>query len=111
MVEVCVKLGGPQGERGVGSSEAEDVYKSQTWEEYQAMSKAEIATRRERAADKLYAAGAHYVVDTLADLPEVLCLIHIFEPTRLRRSEYAGFCLKKKKHRRVKGMKGRNNKG
>lgn len=35
-----------------------------TWEEYQAMSKAEIATRRERAAGKLYAAGAHYVVDT-----------------------------------------------
>lgn len=28
------------------------------------MSKEEIATRRERAADKLYAAGAHYVVDT-----------------------------------------------
>ncbi len=28
------------------------------------MSKAEIATRRERAAGKLYAAGAHYVVDT-----------------------------------------------
>ncbi len=28
------------------------------------MSKEEIATRRERAAGKLYAAGAHYVVDT-----------------------------------------------
>ncbi len=36
------------------------------------MSKEEIATRRERAADKLYAAGAHYVVDTLADLPDVM---------------------------------------
>ena len=36
------------------------------------VSKAEIATRRERAAGKLYAAGAHYVVDTLADLPEVI---------------------------------------
>ncbi|WP_411545052.1 phosphonoacetaldehyde hydrolase [Klebsiella pneumoniae] len=47
-----------------------------TWEEYQAMSKAEIATRRERAADKLYAAGAHYVVDTLADLPEVIADIN-----------------------------------
>lgn len=35
-----------------------------TWEAYQAMSKEEIATRRERAAGKLYAAGAHYVVDT-----------------------------------------------
>ncbi len=43
-----------------------------TWEEYQAMSKEEIATRRERAAGKLYAAGAHYVVDTAADLPEVI---------------------------------------
>ena len=47
-----------------------------TWEEYQAMSKAEIATRRERAAGKLYAAGAHYVVDTLADLPEVIADIN-----------------------------------
>ncbi len=47
-----------------------------TWEEYQAMSKEEIATRRERAADKLYAARAHYVVDTLADLPEVIADIN-----------------------------------
>ena len=47
-----------------------------TWEEYQAMSKEEIATRRERAAGKLYAAGAHYVVDTLADLPEVIADIN-----------------------------------
>ncbi len=47
-----------------------------TWEEYQAMSKAEIATRHERAAGKLYAAGAHYVVDTLADLPEVIADIN-----------------------------------
>ena len=47
-----------------------------TWKEYQAMSKAEIATRRERAAGKLYAAGAHYVVDTLADLPEVIADIN-----------------------------------
>lgn len=39
------------------------------------MSKAEIATRRERAAGKLYAAGAHYVVDT-ADLPEVIADIN-----------------------------------
>lgn len=40
------------------------------------MSKEEIATRRERAADKLYAAGAHYVVDTLADLPDVIADIN-----------------------------------
>ena len=31
--------------------------------------------RRERAADKLYAAGAHYVVDT-ADLPDVIADIN-----------------------------------
>lgn len=47
-----------------------------TWEEYQAMTTAEIATRRESAASKLYAAGAHYVVDTLADLPEVIADIN-----------------------------------
>ena len=47
-----------------------------TWEEYQAMSKAEIATRRERASGKLYADAAHYVVDTLADLPEVIADIN-----------------------------------
>lgn len=47
-----------------------------TWEEYQTMSAEEIATHRERAAAKLYAAGAHYVVDTLADLPGVIAEIN-----------------------------------
>jgi phosphonoacetaldehyde hydrolase len=47
-----------------------------TWEEYQAMPVAEISSRRELAAAKLYAAGAHYVVDTLADLPEVIADIN-----------------------------------
>ena len=47
-----------------------------TWEEYQAMTTEEIATRREIAASKLYAAGAHYVVDTLADLPGVIAEIN-----------------------------------
>lgn len=47
-----------------------------TWEEYQAMTEQEIAGRRERAAAKLYAAGAHYVVDTLADLPAVISAIN-----------------------------------
>lgn len=47
-----------------------------TWEEYQAMPVAEIATRREHAASKLYAAGAHYVVDSLADLPGVIAEIN-----------------------------------
>ena len=32
--------------------------------------------RREHAAGKLYAAGAHYVVDTLADLPGVIADIN-----------------------------------
>lgn len=43
-----------------------------TWEEYQEMPKHEIETLKQRAADKLYAAGAHYVIDTLADLPIVI---------------------------------------
>lgn len=47
-----------------------------TWEAYQAMSAEEIATRREQAANKLYAAGAHYVVDSLADLPAVITEIN-----------------------------------
>ena len=32
------------------------------------------------------------------DAAEILSLIHISEPTRLRRISYAVFCLKKKKH-------------
>jgi phosphonoacetaldehyde hydrolase len=43
-----------------------------TWEEYQQMDGAEIAHRREVAQQKLSAAGAHYVIDTLADLPTVI---------------------------------------
>jgi len=47
-----------------------------TWEEYQAMSAQEVAARREQAAGKLYAAGAHYVIDTLASLPDVIAQIN-----------------------------------
>ncbi|AVR02004.1 phosphonoacetaldehyde hydrolase [Pluralibacter gergoviae] len=54
-----------------------------TWEAFQAMSAEEIAGRRERAAGELYAAGAHYVVDTLADLPDVIADIN----TRLAKGE------------------------
>lgn len=54
-----------------------------TWEEYQQMTAEAIATRREQAAEKLYAAGAHYVVDTLADLPGVIADIN----ARLARGE------------------------
>ncbi len=43
-----------------------------TWEEYQRLDQAEIATRSEKAATKLRAAGAHYVIGTLAELPEVI---------------------------------------
>lgn len=43
-----------------------------TWDEYQGMSQEEIAPLRQQAADKLYAAGAHYVIDTLSDLPRVI---------------------------------------
>ncbi|WP_281549271.1 phosphonoacetaldehyde hydrolase [Kluyvera cryocrescens] len=55
-----------------------------TWEEFQAMTAEEIATRREHAAGKLYAAGAHYVVDSLADLPGVIAEIN----TRLAKGEH-----------------------
>ncbi|HHG8771000.1 TPA: phosphonoacetaldehyde hydrolase [Raoultella planticola] len=54
-----------------------------TWEAFQAMTAEEIATRREQAAEKLYAAGAHYVIDTLADLPGVIAEIN----ARLARGE------------------------
>lgn len=47
-----------------------------TWDEYQQMSASEIDTRRQIAAEKLYSAGAHYVVDTLADLPGVIAKIN-----------------------------------
>ncbi|MEB6338153.1 phosphonoacetaldehyde hydrolase [Serratia rhizosphaerae] len=45
------------------------------WQEYQRMDTAEVARRRGLAAEKLYAAGAHYVIDTLAELPGVLAAI------------------------------------
>ncbi|ENQ2923191.1 phosphonoacetaldehyde hydrolase [Salmonella enterica] len=47
-----------------------------TWDAYQTMSKEDVAVRREHAASKLYAAGAHYVVDSLADLPGVIAHIN-----------------------------------
>lgn len=40
------------------------------------MAAAEIELRRTAAADKLYAAGAHYVIDTLAQLPGVIADIN-----------------------------------
>lgn len=43
-----------------------------TWDEYQAMSSEAVAELRQQAADKLFAAGAHYVIDTLADLPQLI---------------------------------------
>lgn len=46
-----------------------------TWDAYQTMSKRTLRCR-EHAASKLYAAGAHYVVDSLADLPGVIAHIN-----------------------------------
>lgn len=43
-----------------------------TLEQYQAMDPAEIDQRKQAAEDKLRAAGAHYVIETLADLPDVI---------------------------------------
>lgn len=54
-----------------------------TWKEYQQMDCAEIARRREMAQQKLSAAGSHYVIDTLADLPTVITDIN----ARLARGE------------------------
>lgn len=54
-----------------------------SWEEYQRLSPREISDRRELAAGKLYAAGAHYVIDTLTELPDVIAQIN----TRLSRGE------------------------
>lgn len=47
-----------------------------TWEEYQCMSSEAIAARKQSAVEKLSAAGAHYVIDTLADLPPVIQAIN-----------------------------------
>jgi phosphonoacetaldehyde hydrolase len=47
-----------------------------TWQEYQQMSEAEIDRRRALATDKLYAAGAHYVIDSLVQLPGVIAEIN-----------------------------------
>jgi phosphonoacetaldehyde hydrolase len=47
-----------------------------TWQEYQQMSEEEIDRRRALATDKLYAAGAHYVIDSLVQLPGVIAEIN-----------------------------------
>ncbi|MDO2946811.1 phosphonoacetaldehyde hydrolase [Aeromonas simiae] len=54
-----------------------------TWEAFQAMTPEEIAQRRERASERLKAAGAHYVIDTLADIEPVIAEI----AARLARGE------------------------
>lgn len=43
-----------------------------TYDEYRAMSHAEVDERKKIAVQKLSDAGAHYVIDTVADLPEVM---------------------------------------
>lgn len=45
---------------------------ARTAEEVAAMSEAELAPLRDGAAEKLLAAGAHHVIDTVADLPALL---------------------------------------
>ncbi|MDF5703283.1 phosphonoacetaldehyde hydrolase [Aeromonas hydrophila subsp. hydrophila] len=47
-----------------------------TWGAFSAMSEAEIAARRRPAEAKLRAAGAHYVIDTLADIAPVIADIN-----------------------------------
>jgi phosphonoacetaldehyde hydrolase len=46
-----------------------------TAEEWLALTPAQQDSRRQPAASQLTAAGAHYVVDTIAQLPAVLALI------------------------------------
>ena len=43
-----------------------------TYDEYRRMSQEEIDLRKQVAVDKLINAGAHYVIDTVADLPAVI---------------------------------------
>lgn len=43
-----------------------------TYEEYQNMTQAEVDERKKVAVEKLSHAGAHYVIDTVVDLPEVI---------------------------------------
>lgn len=47
-----------------------------TWDEYQTMPHDAILELRQKAAAKLFAAGAHYVIDTLADLPQLIGVIN-----------------------------------
>ncbi|EML1936026.1 MULTISPECIES: phosphonoacetaldehyde hydrolase [Providencia] len=48
-----------------------------TWDEYQRMSADDVAHLRQQAANKLFAAGAHYVIDTLANLPDLIEKINV----------------------------------
>lgn len=43
-----------------------------TFEQYQTMEQAEIENRKRIAENKLRTAGAHYIIDTLANLPAVI---------------------------------------
>ncbi|GLR13509.1 phosphonoacetaldehyde hydrolase [Chitinimonas prasina] len=52
-------------------------------DEVQALPAAEVEARRRRAANKLAQAGAHYVIDSIADLPAVVAAIAL----RLARGE------------------------
>lgn len=43
-----------------------------TFEEYSAMSRDEVESRKQAAEGRLLASGAHYVIETIADLPGVI---------------------------------------
>lgn len=47
-----------------------------TWDEYQTMFHEAISELRQKATDKLFAAGAHYVIDTLAHLLPLIGIIN-----------------------------------
>lgn len=48
-----------------------------TWDEYQSISADDTTQLRQQAANKLFTAGAHYVIGTLAELPDLIEKINI----------------------------------
>ncbi len=64
-----------------------------TWDEYQGMPIDEVNALKQQATEKLYAAGAHYVIDTLADLPSVIEIINSRLANGERSNQYILFLL------------------
>ena len=92
------------------SSAASDVYKRQVLS-YKYGVPQSASYELELALSGLLKASKHLVVDEPIPennfeemMSEMLSLIHISEPTRLRRISYAVFCLKKKKKKKTNNI-------